>query len=147
MLDGKPFADDHRVIARGVRAAAGRLVVREGANWFRAAVRDVFGDVPVQWCQSPMRENVVRHLPNGPQALWRSKRHTAYARATSPTATRARQTLVQAFATLHVSAARRLDEGLEETLTLHRLAVMMFHMSHAGGCRSHPLLNHHGDNK
>jgi len=108
---------------RGFRAPAGLLVVLDGAKGFRAAVRDVFGDVPVQRCQWHKRENVVSYLTPSEQAVWRRKLQAAYAHPTYADAKRALQRLVRELAILNESAARSLEEGLEETLTLHRLNV------------------------
>lgn len=109
---------------RGFAAPTGLLVVLDGAKGLRAAVHDVFGhDTPVQRCQWHKRENVVSHLPKGQQALWRRKLQAAYARPAYRDAHRALQQLVRELAPLNVSAARSLEEGLEETLTLHRMGV------------------------
>ena len=110
--------------ARGFAAPRGLLVVLDGAKGLRAAVRDVFGDdVPVQRCQWHKRENVVSYLTKPQQRLWRRKLQAAYAHPGYADATRALHRLVRELALLNASAARSLEEGLEETLTLHRLGV------------------------
>ena len=112
------------LIERGFRAPTRLLVVLDGAKGLRAAVRDVFGDdVPVQRCQWHKRENVVSYLTKPLQILWRRKLQAAYAHASYADAKRALQHLVKELAKLNESAARSLEEGLEETLTLHRLGV------------------------
>ena len=112
------------LVERGFTAPAGLLVVLDGAKGLRAAVRDVFGDdVPVQRCQWHKRENVVSYLPKSLHVIWRRKLQTAYAHPQYADAKRALQKLVAELATLNASAARSLEEGLEETLTLHRLGV------------------------
>ena len=109
---------------RGFAAPRGLLVVLDGAKGLRAAVRDVFGDdVPVQRCQWHKRENVVSYLTKPQQRLWRRKLQAAYAHPGYADATRALHRLVRELALLNASAARSLEEGLEETLTLHRLGV------------------------
>lgn len=100
------------------------LVVLDGAKGLRAAVRDVFGDaVAVQRCQWHKRENVVSYLPKRDQPAWRRKLQAAYAHATYAEANRALVRLHKELALVNESAARSLEEGLEETLTLHRLGV------------------------
>lgn len=100
------------------------LVVLDGAKGLRAAVRDVFGDdVPVQRCQWHKRENVVSYLAKGEQPTWRRKLQAAYAHTSYADAKRALDRLVRELTRLNESAARSLEEGLEETLTLHRLGV------------------------
>ena len=112
------------LIERGFRAPTGLLVVLDGAKGLRAAVREVFGDdVPVQRCQWHKRENVVSYLTKPLQVLWRRQLQAAYAHARNADAKRALQHLVKELATINESAARSLKEGLEETLTLHRLGV------------------------
>ena len=114
------------LIERGFTAPAGLLVVLDGAKGLRAAVRDVFGDdVPVQRCQWHKRENVVSYLTKPLQVIWRRKLQAAYQHATYADAKRALLRLVTELAKLNESAARSLEEGLEETLTLHRLAVFV----------------------
>lgn len=110
---------------RGLSSAQGFLVVMDGGKGLRAAVRQVWGTTAVvQRCQWHKRENVVRHLPQGEQASWRTRLQRAYER---PTYTEAKSALVRLQRELDArnqSAARSLAEGLEETLTLHRLGVL-----------------------
>ena len=112
---------------RGFRAGTdghGLLVVLDGAKGLRAAVRDVFGDdVPVQRCQWHKRENVASYLPKGEQPTWRRKLQAAYAHPAYADAKRALLALVKELRVRNASAAASLEEGLEETLTLHRLGV------------------------
>ena len=108
---------------RGFRSPAGLLVVLDGSKGLRAAVREVFGDVPVQRCQWHKRENVVSYLPKNEQPAWRRKLQAAYAQPSHADAQRALQRLRRELALRNASAARSLEEGLDETLTLHRLNV------------------------
>jgi transposase-like protein len=99
------------------------LAVLDGAKGQRAAVREVFGDVPVQRCQWHKRENVVSYLPKREQPTWRRKLQAAYAHPTYAAAKRALLRLHHELQLRNASAAASLAEGLEETLTLHRLGV------------------------
>lgn len=99
------------------------LVVLDGAKGMRAAVRDVLGDVPVQRCQWHKRENVVSYLAKQDQPTWRRKLQAAYAHPTYVDAKRALDRLHRALRLVNESAAASLAEGLDETLTLHRLDV------------------------
>jgi putative transposase len=109
---------------RGFTTPTGLLVVLDGAKGLRAAVREVFGDdVPVQRCQWHKRENVVSYLPKAEQPMWRRKLQAAYAHAGYADARRALHRLVAELGIVNESAARSLEEGLEETLTLHRLGI------------------------
>ena len=112
------------LVERGVAVADGLLVVLDGAKGLRAAVAEVFGAVAqVQRCQWHKRENVVRHLPPGIQATWRRKLQAAYEQPTYAQAKAALRRLEAELRLLNVSAAKSLSEGLEETLTLHRLGL------------------------
>lgn len=99
------------------------LVVLDGAKGMRAAVREVFGDVPVQRCQWHKRENVVSYLAKQDQPAWRRKLQAAYAQPTYAAAKRALERLYHELRLRNESAAASLAEGIEETLTLHRLNV------------------------
>ena len=112
------------LVERGFTTPKGLLVILDGATGLRAAVRDVFGeDVAVQRCQWHKRENVLSYLTKAEQLVWRRKLHAAYAHPGYADAKRALQRLVTDLRVLNESAARSLEEGLEETLTLHRLGV------------------------
>jgi len=113
------------LVERGFEGANGLLVVLDGAKGLRAAVGEVFGAAAqVQRCQWHKRENVVRHLPRSQQALWRRKLQAAYAKPTYAQARAALRRLEAELTLANVSAAKSLAEGLEETLTLHRLGLV-----------------------
>jgi len=99
------------------------LAVLDGSKGLRAAVRDVFGAIPVQRCQWHKRENVVSYLAKQDQPVWRRKLQAAYGHATYGDAKRALDRVYQQLRVVNESAAASLAEGLEETLTLHRLNV------------------------
>ena len=112
------------LVERGFTAATGLLVVRDGAKGLRAAVRDGFGEqVAVQRCQWHQRENVLSYLPKARHAEWRRKLQAAYAHGGAADAKRALLRLVDELRVLNESAARSLEDGLDETLTLHRLGL------------------------
>jgi len=99
------------------------LVVLDGSKGLRAAVHEVFGDVPVQRCQWHKRENVVSYLAKRDKPAWRRKLQAAYAHPAYADAKRALERLYRELRLVNESAAASLAEGLEETLTLHRLNV------------------------
>ena len=112
------------LVERGFQTPTGLLVVLDGAKGLSAAVRDVFGEhPPIQRGPWHKRENVLSYLPKTQHARWRRKLQAAYAKATYGEAQRAPRQLVKELETHNASAARSLEEGLAETLTLHRLAV------------------------
>jgi transposase-like protein len=112
------------LLERGLRIEAGLLVVTDGAKGLHAAVRDVLGNhARLQRCQWHKRENVVSYLPTKHRASVRRKLQAAYQQPTYAGAKRALERIRQELRLLNLSAAASLDEGLEETLTLHRLGV------------------------
>jgi len=112
------------LVGRGLRTEAGLLCVMDGAKGLRAAVRAVWGDaVEIQRCQWHKRENVVGYLPKARQPEVRRQLQAAYRQ---PTYEAAKARLGQIRSSLYrenPSAAASLDEGFEETLTLHRLGL------------------------
>ena len=112
------------LVERGLRYEQGLLVVLDGAKGLRKALQTVFGaQALVQRCQWHKRENVIRYLPKSQQATWRQKLQAAYERPTYAEAKAALLRLRRELTLVNESAVRSLDEGLEETLTLHRLGL------------------------
>ena len=109
---------------RGLDLSAGALVVIDGAKGLKSAVTTVFrGQVLIQRCQWHKRENVVSYLPRTEQKAWRGRLQRAYARPTYEEAKRDLKAMRAELDELNQSAVASLDEGFEETLTLHRLGV------------------------
>ncbi len=109
---------------RGLDRSQGLLIIIDGGKGLRVAVRQAFGhSALVQRCQWHKRENVVRYLPKGEQATWRRRLQRAYQRPTYAEAQPALHRLQTELEARNQSAARSLAEGLEETLTLHRLGM------------------------
>ena len=112
------------LVARGLRTEPGLLCVMDGAKGLRAAVRAALGNtVAVQRCQWHKRENVVGYLPKARQSEMRRQLQVAYRQPTYEAAKVRLGQIRQALYRENPSAAASLDEGLEETLTLHRLGV------------------------
>lgn len=112
------------LVSRGLRPEAGLLWLVDGGKGLRAAVRTVAGpDAVIQRCQWHKRENVVSYLPKHRQAAVRTQLQTAYRQPTYDAAKAQLDTLGRALARENPSAAASLREGLDETLTLHRLGL------------------------
>ncbi|MGH8630014.1 MAG: IS256 family transposase, partial [Burkholderiales bacterium] len=112
------------LVERGLRVADGLLVVIDGSKGLRRAVRDVWGEqVVVQRCTWHKRENVVSYLPKPLQPTWRAKLQQAYCQPTYAAAQTSLQRLHGELRRLNEDAARSLAEGLDETLSLHRLGL------------------------
>lgn len=112
------------LIDRGLSFEEGILCVVDGSKGLRKAIDEVFGSyAQVQRCQWHKRENVVSYLPKADQSEWRKKLQRAYR---EPTYEAAKERLTGLHADLQQinrKAARSLQEGLEDTLTLHRLGL------------------------
>lgn len=112
------------LVSRGLDAKHGLIAVIDGAKGLRAAVLDAFsGQVLVQRCQWHKRENVVSYLPKGDQKYWRNRLQHAYQRPTYKEAKRELKKIRKELNEINESAVASLDEGFEETLTLHRLGL------------------------
>jgi len=112
------------LVERGLQYAQGLLCVIDGSKGLRAALQTVFGArAVVHRCQWHKRENVLDYLPKGQQATWRRRLQVAYERPSYAEAKAALLRCRQELRLVNESAVKSLDEGLEETLTLHRLGV------------------------
>ena len=109
---------------RGLDFSESRLYVLDGGKALAAAVRRHAGEAAlIQRCQVHKRRNVVDHLPEEHKAAVRKKIQNAYAMTEYADAKRALDRLHRELMELNPSAARSLEEGMQETLTVHRLRV------------------------
>ncbi len=112
------------LLERGLDISQGLLVVVDGSKGLRAAVRQAFRNrALVHRCQWHKRENVVSYLSKSEQVSWRQRLQRAYNRPEYKEAFAAIQKIHSELEERNQSAAASLEEGLEETLTLHRLGV------------------------
>jgi transposase-like protein len=112
------------LVERGLPFDQGLLVVVDGAKGFHRAVREVFGRAAViQRCRWHKRENVLKYLPESKRPAMRRKLQAAWQQPTYEQAKAALQRVRSELALMNQSAAKSLDDGLEETLTLHRLGL------------------------
>lgn len=109
---------------RGVDFEVPRLYVLDGGKALHAAVRKLAGKCAViQRCQVHKLDNVVDHLTEEYQSATRWKMRTAYSMHEYADAKRALDALLRELMHLNPSAARSLEEGLEQTLTMHQLRL------------------------
>jgi transposase-like protein len=113
------------LLGRGLRVDGGLLLVIDGGKGLRKAIREVLGDLAaVQRCQVHKMRNVIDHLSPKHHVYVKRTMQEAY-RASS--AERARRQLAALAAWLdrqgEEGAAASLREGLDETLTVLKLAV------------------------
>ena len=101
-----------------------RLYVLDGSKALLAAVRRHADEAAlIQRCQIHKKRNGLDHLPQKHRRLVRQKLNNAYTMAEYAEARRALDRLHRELMDLNPSAARSLAEGLEETLTVHKLRV------------------------
>jgi putative transposase len=109
---------------RGVDFEIPRLYVLDGGKGLHAGVRKMAGKCAViQRCQEHKIRNVVGHLTEEYQMDIRCKMRNAYAMRELADARRALDRLLRELMDLNPSAAHSLEEGMEETLTMHRLRL------------------------
>jgi len=112
------------LVERGLNTQDRMLIVLDGGKALRKAVRRTFGDrCPVQRCQLHKRRNVIGHLPKDYQRSADQRIRTAYAIKDHDAARAQLDKTVAWLGGINPTAARSLEEGLDETLTLHRLGV------------------------
>ena len=102
----------------------GLLVVVDGGKGLRSAIKTVLGGhALVQRCQWHKREDVVSYLAREEQPWMRKRLQSAYERPTYDEALKALTKIRTELETRNQSALGSMDEGFEDTLTLHRLGV------------------------
>jgi putative transposase len=112
------------MVERGLDFSTPRLYILDGGKALHQAVRRHAGEAGfIQRCQVHKKRNVVDHLPDEYKADVRKKMQNAYQMADYSDAKRALDQLHRELMDLNPSAARSLEEGLEETLTVHKLRV------------------------
>ncbi len=100
------------------------LFILDGGKGLNSSVKDVMKDKTlIQRCQWHKRENVVAHLDKKFQELFRGKLQAAYNLPTYEKAKDRLNSIGRELKLLNQSALGSLQEGLEETLTLHKLGM------------------------
>jgi putative transposase len=109
---------------RGLDTSQPMLVLMDGSKALHSAVKKYFDThAVIQRCQLHKKRNVCEHLPKKYQGQYSRKIMAAYAMKTYEDAKDALWTIVNELDRLNVSAANSLREGLEETLSVHRLGL------------------------
>jgi transposase-like protein len=112
------------LITRGLKFEQGILFIIDGSKGIARAIKNCFGKYAIiQRCQWHKRENVVSYLNDTQKALCRGRMKTAYAKTTYKEAKAELERLHTELVPVNEGAANSLLEGLEETLTLHRLGL------------------------
>jgi len=115
----------NELVGRGLKIENEILVVIDGGKGIHKGVTTVLGEKAVMArCQWHKRENIVEYLNPRERDLWRRKLQGAYEAPDYHEAKSRLLALKPELQRLNVSAVRSLEEGLEETLTLHRLGAV-----------------------
>jgi transposase-like protein len=110
------------LVERGLDFTEPRLYILDGGKALTAAVKKHAGEsAAIQRCQVHKRRNVLDHLMDEQKPAVSKKLNAAYALEEYGAAKEALHTLHRELMDLNPSAARSLGEGMEETLTIHRL--------------------------
>lgn len=113
-----------RLVERGLKTEHEMLVVVDGSKGLRKGVEAVLGKKAIiQRCQFHKAENVVSYLPKLHQEEMRLKLKRAYSADTYDEAVIRLGKIRKELKLMNQSALASLEEGFEETLTLHRLGV------------------------
>lgn len=113
------------LMQRNLSYHKGLLCLIDGSKGLYAALtKALSGYVAIQRCQWHKRENVISYLPKGAQEDVKKELQKAYDMPTYHQAKAALNALRPALALMNESALSSLEEGIEETLTLHRLGLM-----------------------
>jgi len=112
------------LVDRGLDFTEPRLYILDGGKALTAAVKKHAGEsAAIQRCQVHKRRNVLDHLTDEQKPAVAKKLNAAYGLEGYEAAKEALNTLHRELMDLNPSAARSLGEGMEETLTVHRLRL------------------------
>lgn len=110
------------IAARGLDLRQGMLAVLDGGPALAGAIRKYCGDKAlVQRCQQHKQRNICEHFAEDQRPYWEKKLSDAYDLFGHDEAKQALQKIHRELMGVNPSAARSLEEGLEETLTVHKL--------------------------
>jgi transposase-like protein len=113
-----------KLIERGLRYEDGVLFIIDGSKGILKAIEQIFPLCAViQRCHYHKIENVVGYLPKGLQMVWRAKLRAAYRQTKYEAVVRALEKLSTELHSINPSAEASLREGMDETLSLHKLGL------------------------
>jgi transposase-like protein len=112
------------LIERGFNVSACKLAVIDGGKALHKAIKDVFGkDMLIQRCQVHKKRNVLDYLPKEKRETMKHAISQAYNADSYDLAKRLLLNIASRLNKDYPSAAQSMLEGLEETLTLHKLGA------------------------
>lgn len=109
---------------RGLKTDSEILFIIDGGKGLYKGINAVMGEMAIfQRCQWHKRENVLKYLVEEKKSLFRRRLQAAYEQPTYEKAKARLDSIKRELTLLNKSAVASLEEGLEETLTLHRLGL------------------------
>ena len=113
------------LIERGLRYEEGLLCVIDGSKGIYKAIKETFGNYAlIHRCHWHKRENVLKYLNENKQDHYRRRINKAYRSDDYDEARKLIKEIISDLKVENLSASRSMEEGLEETLTLHRLGLI-----------------------
>lgn len=114
----------NRLKDRGLILDKEILFVIDGGKGLYKGIKQVMGDKAlIQRCQWHKRENILKYLGEEKKSTFRRRLQAAYEQPTYEKAKKSLETIKRELALINKSAVESLEEGFEETLTLHRLGL------------------------
>lgn len=112
------------LVERGFAHTDGVLAVIDGSKALAKALQEVFGDtILIQRCILHKIRNVLDHVPESAQSATRHRLRKAYQEPDAAHALKQLKALAQELAYQYPQAAKSLQEGMEETVTVQRLQL------------------------
>ena len=109
---------------RGLAWEEGLLCVIDGSKGIRKAIEESFGDKAViHRCQWHKQENILKYIPEKDQQAVKRKYQKSVNKDSYKEARGSLIDLKRDLEKINLSAARSLEEGLEDILTLHRIGL------------------------
>jgi len=113
-----------QLMDRGLSTEDEILFIIDGSKGLSKGIREVLGEKAlIQRCQWHKRENVVSYLSQEKQNQFRRKLQAAYEQPSYEETKKHLEAVKRELKLINESAVKSLEEGLEETLTLHRLGM------------------------
>ncbi len=114
----------NRLKDRGLNLDNEILFVIDGGKGLYKGIKQVMADrAIIQRCQWHKRENIVKYLGEEKKVALRRRLQAAYEQPTYEKAKARLEAIKRELVLVNKSAVESLEEGFEETLTLHRLGL------------------------
>ena len=113
-----------RLIRRGLKYEDGLLFIVDGSKGLIKGIKNRFKEYAfIQRCQWHKRENIISYLDKVQKEVYKRRLRLAYQKTTYKEASESLELIYRQLVEINLSAAGSLKEGLEETLTLHKLGL------------------------